>query len=765
MVSWWRALPEPLFTTPYSTVLLDRQGHLLGATLAADQQWRFPPVEQLSPRYVAALIAFEDRRFNYHPGVDPIAIGRALTSNWQRGRVVSGGSTLTMQLIRLARGNPPRTYGEKLSEALLALRLEATTSKSEILRLYASHAPFGGNIVGIDSASWRYFNRPAAELSWAEAALLAVLPNNPGMLRPGRAGAALTAKRDRLLRQLADDGLLTPMDLTLAMAEPLPTAPEPLPRLAPHLLDTLAAATPGQRIDSTIDRNLQQVVNDELNRHARTLQQQGIGNLAAVVIDNRTMAVVAYVGNSPDQGKADGGHAIDLIQRPRSSGSILKPFLYALMLEDGRLLPTTLVADIPTQINGYMPENYDRQYRGAVPAQEALALSLNIPAVRLLRDYGVARFHHELTNMGLTTLFRTPDQYGLTLILGGAEVTPWQIAGLYANLAAISRGDSDSHRYRPLQLRRGNAPKPQPDDQEHPAYGPGAAWLTQEAMQEVNRPGAENYWRNFSSSRRLAWKTGTSFGLRDAWAVGNSNGYTVAVWAGNANGEGVAGLSGTATAAPLLFAIHNRLPATDWFSAPLADLRTVQVCADDGYLATADCKAVSTQAPRYSHFERITPFHRRVHLDASGTYRVNSSCEQIANIRSVGWFLLPPALEFFYQRSHPAYRRLPPWRSDCQANGNDNPLALIYPQEQTRLYLPTDLDGARHEAVFEAVHRQPDALIYWHLDGDYLGQTNAPHQMRISAAGGRHTLVLVDQQGHRLERRFTILSPQTATAP
>jgi penicillin-binding protein 1C len=760
-VWFWNALPEPLFSTPLSPVLFARDGELLGARLAGDRQWRFPLRQAVPARFAQALIRYEDRRFYQHPGVDARAVARALLDNLKQGRVVSGASTLSMQVIRLARGNPPRTWNSKLYESVLALRLELGSSKADILALYAQHAPFGGNIVGVEAAAWRYFGRAAGALSWAEAATLAVLPNSPALVHPGRGRQQLRAKRDHLLRELHADGLLDGLDLRLALAEPLPAAPRPVPRLSPHLLDSLVAgriaSNPMQTeraFVSTLDADLQRAVADLMRGSAEQLQASGVRNAAAIVIDNRDLSILAYLGNSRHDRHDGDGYAMDLVQRPRSSGSVLKPMLYALMLEHGHILPETLVADVPTQINGYVPENFDRSYRGAVPAREALALSLNIPAVRLLRGYGLERFHAELKRMGMHSLTQAPEHYGLTLILGGAETTLWEVAQFYANLAALAQTPQAAPHYRTPSVLIGRAPATLASAD----YGAGSAWLTLSALAEVNRPGIDSYWRNFSSSRNVAWKTGTSFGLRDAWAVGSTPRYTVAVWAGNASGESVPGLSGTQTAAPLLFAIFNRLPDSGWFEPPTLDLRLVDSCENDGFLLRQGCAAGSQWAPRDSRFDRGSPYHQQIHLDRSGRYRVHADCEAIDRMRPAVWFALPPALEHFYRRQHPDYRPLPPWRADCAATaGEDDAIALIYPQLGGSVYIPAELDGNRSRVVFEAVHRQHDAELHWHLDDRYLGSTRDFHQWEVLAGAGQHRLTLVDHRGNRLSRTFTVL--------
>lgn len=762
----WRSLPDPLFAAPLSTVLLARDGTLLGARIADDGQWRFAPAGPVPEKFRRALIAYEDKRFERHPGVDPLAMARAIRLNLQQGRVVSGGSTLSMQVIRLARGERRRGYGEKLIETLLALRLELGYGKDEILALHAGHAPFGGNVIGLEAASWRYFGRAPDQLSWAEACTLAVLPNSPALIHPGRNRERLQAKRDRLLRQLQADGALNAIDLDLALREPLPAEPLPLPQLAPHLLETLRAQHPGRhRLRTTLDARLQAAASAIVRERAAALARQDIHNAAALIVDNQRFEVLAYVGNNEWSVNNERGFAVDLIRRPRSTGSILKPFLYAAMLDAGEILPGTLIADVPTQYGGYMPENFDHGYRGAVPAEVALAQSLNVPAVRMLRQHGVQRFYDYLRQLGMSTLSRKPDDYGLTLILGGAEATLQDVAAMYANVAALARHNAPGAPapYRRLQVLAAEDGAPSAATASGPAaeISPGAAWLTLRALLEVARPNEEGYWKSFASSRRIAWKTGTSWGLRDAWAVGNTTRHTVAVWAGNASGEGRPGLTGATAAAPILFELYNRLEPADWFAAPTLHLKEVAVCRNDGYLANGNCEVEQQWAPRDSHFDQLSPHNVRVHLDRSRRQRVDSGCERVAHMNHANWFVLPPGQEFFYRRHHGDYRVLPPYRADCAAAAPARgPIEFLYPTPGTRIYIPVDLAETRSRVVFEAVHRERETALHWHLDDAYVGSTRTFHQRALDVPVGVHTITVVDPQGHRLSRQFEVLAQE-----
>lgn len=749
-------LPEALFSKPYSALLFSEGGQLLAATIAADGQWRFPSHGELPERFIKALLTFEDKRFFEHSGVDAWALLRAISVNIRHQRVISGGSTISMQVIRLSRDHPPRTYREKFIEILLTLQLEWQQNKQTILMAYATHAPFGGNIVGLETAAWRYFQRAPNQLSWAESALLAVLPNSPGLIHLGRNRQQLEDKRNRLLHRLQKKGMFSELDLQLALLEPLPEKVQPLPRLAPHLLQTLRQQYPKQyRFHSRLNAQLQQQLSKQVERYSKQMRLQGIHNTAALLIDHRNFDVLAYIGNSSPVFDNSHGHAMDLIRRPRSSGSTFKPILYAAMLESGDILPETLIADVPSYFSGYHPQNYDRRYRGAVPAKVAIARSLNVPAVRMLHRYGAAKFYDVLRHSGITTLNRSMQNYGLSLILGGAETTVWDIAGVYANLA-----NSASHARSRQQLFRQTPRLLDTDDQQslqHADIGSAAAWLTMQALLDVNRPGLDAYWKNFNSGHRIAWKTGTSYGLRDAWAIGSNTHYTLAIWVGNASGEGRPGLTGLHAAAPLMFDIFSGLDDGSWFQRPERQMKAVSICEDDGYLANAWCKTTSSWMPRHAHFDRITPYHQLLHLDKQGKWQVNASCKLSLPMQHKAWFVLPPDMARYYQQHNHDYQTPPEWHPSCMQQQEEASLQIIYPKNNARIYIPTELSGELGQVILQAVHQRDKAILYWHLDDQYIGETQYKHQMGIHIKAGKHQLTVVDQQGHQKFRFFKVL--------
>lgn len=777
LLLWYSfCLPRPLFNTPTSLVLQDAQAQLLGARIATDGQWRFPQIDSLPKNFIEALLEFEDRRFFRHWGVDPRSLTRALVQNVRNGEIVSGGSTLSMQVIRMARGQKSRNVWQKLIEMILATRLELGYSKNDILKIYASHAPFGGNVVGLETASWRYFGKRPALLSWAEAAVLAVLPNSPALLHPNRNRDALLAKRNRLLLRLLEAGKIDDLTYELALEEPLPDRPHPLPRFAPHLLDR--AYTERQngtidadaRINTTLDAFLQQKVSTIAKRHQQQLSGNGIHNLAALIIDVPSGEVKAYVGNVLEAGD-EHGSAVDIITASRSTGSILKPILYALSMQEGVILPESLLPDIPSRMSGYQPENFNEQFDGAISAKKALIRSLNVPMVRLLQSYGLEKFHFELKKLGLNSINQPASHYGLPLVLGGAESSLWETTNMYACMARMLGNIPEyDGKYDPNDFRAPtyitSPPSSTPKLQEEaPRLSAGAVWHAFEAMQAVERPNSEGDWEAFPSRQRIAWKTGTSFGFRDAWAIGVNPRYAVGVWAGNADGEGRPNLVGVKAAAPLLFDIFSLLHSIDerekeWFYVPYDDMKEAAVCRQSGYRATATCTADTLWVPLGSLKAKACPYHQLLHLDNSESWQVNTGCYPADQIIHKPWFVLPPLEAFYFKKKNPGYREAPPFKPGCENDQSQKAMQLIYPKYATRIYVPLDLDGQLSRTVFEVAHRQAEATIHWHIDQEYLKSTQHFHSLEVNPGEGKHLLTLVDEFGNRLEQKFEIIKKE-----
>ena len=738
-------LPRHLFHVPYSTVVTDRNEELLGARIASDGQWRFPPRNTTPEKIKECLITFEDKHFYHHWGVNPFAIGRAFYQNVKNKRIVSGGSTLTMQTIRLAR-NESRTFREKLIEMIWATRLEFRASKEEILSMYISHAPFGGNVVGLDAAAWRYFGHSADDLSWAESAMLAVLPNAPAMIHLSKGRKTLLDKRNRLLKQLLEKKTIDSSTYELAISEPLPDEPHALPQIAPYLVSRFYQERNGEYSRSTINKGIQTQVEDLAERWSHEFGRSDIRNLAILVIDIPSNQVVAYCGNVHFDRK-QGGNQVDVIQAPRSTGSILKPFLYYAMLQEGSLLPDMLLPDVPVNINGFTPQNFSMQFEGAVPASEALARSLNIPAVTMLQRYGVPKFHSFLQQVGLKTINRSSSHYGLSLILGGAEATLWDVTNAYAMMGRSL-----------LQLPQTSCslllPTSRITESTDP-FQPGAVWQTFDALKEVNRP-EEIDWKSIPSMQTIAWKTGTSYGFRDAWAVGVTPRYAVGVWVGNATGEGKPGLVGAQTAGPVLFDIFNLLPSSSWFTRPAGIFVEAEVCRKSGHLKGRFCDETDTLLVLPAGLRtEACPYHHLVTLSADESQRIYENCANTEPTLRKSWFTLPPVWEWYYKQHHPEYKPLPPFKAGC---GEDTfqPMQLIYPPRNARIKLPKQLHGSKGFLTVELAHNNPNATVFWHLDETYQAQTQDFHKISLQPAAGKHSLTAVDGEGNTISTTFFV---------
>ena len=751
VIAYIFCLPRQLFHVPYSTVVTDRNGELLGARIASDGQWRFPPRNTTPEKIKQCLITFEDRHFYHHWGVNPVSTGRAAYQNLKNKRIVSGGSTLTMQTIRLAR-NKSRTFGEKFIEMILATRLEFRASKEKILSMYVSHAPFGGNVVGLDAAAWRYFGHSAEELSWAEAAMLAVLPNAPAMIHLSKSRQSLLNKRNRLLKQLYGRKIIDSSTYELAISEPLPDEPHPLPQIAPHLVSRFYQERNGKYSVSTIDRGIQTQIENAAERWSNEFNRSDIRNLAILVIDIQTNQVVAYCGNVNFKRKQS-GNQVDVIQAPRSTGSILKPFLYYAMLQEGSLLPHTLLPDIPININGFTPQNFSLQFEGAVPASEALARSLNIPAVTMLQKYGAPKFHTFLRQIGLKTINRPASHYGLSLILGGAEATLWDVTNTYAYMGRSL-----------LQLPQTECSLLLSDSENSEAvtsakttdiFQPGAVWQTFNALTEVNRP-EEIDWKSIPSMHPIAWKTGTSHGFRDAWAVGVTPHYAIGVWVGNATGEGKPGLVGARTAGPVLFDIFSLLPPTQWFKRPGNVFVKTEVCRKSGHLKGRFCEETDTLLILPAGLKtEACPYHHLITLSADETHRIYENCANLEPTIQKSWFTLPPVWEWYYRQHHPEYSPLPPFKPGC---GEDalQPMQFIYPPMNARIVLPKQMDGSPGYMTAELAHGNPATTIFWHLDNTYLTQTQDFHKISLQPTPEKHSLTAVDSAGNTVTTTFYI---------
>jgi len=624
-------------------------------------------------------------------------------------------------------------------------------SKPEILALYASHAPFGGNIVGVEAAAWRYFGHRASQLSWAEAAVLAVLPNAPARMHLQRNRNKLLAKRNRLLKYLFEHKVIAESDYLAALDEGLPDELQPFPCLAPHLVDKMYVARRGQTVYTTLDNSLQQRVEGIMQRHNAALMKGDIRNAAAVVMEIATNRIVAYCGNVNYFSQRD-GNQVDCAAANRSTGSILKPFLMCAALQEGLILPSTLLPDVPLNANGYIPRNYTLQNDGAVPANEALARSLNVPMVALLQRYGVAKFYNLLKKGRIAHLPFPSQHYGLSLTLGGGEANLTGLVTAYSNMARTMMG-AECLRARVVDEKM-RVTNPHSSGEEAPAvFSRGAIWQVFEALKEVRRP-EDIMWRELPSMQPIAWKTGTSFGFRDAWAVGMNGRYVVGVWVGNANGEGRPGLMGVHCAAPVMFDIFNLLPAGEW--AAVDDFVEAEICSKSGHLKSEFCPETRKEKilPQGLH-SSVCPYHIEVRLTADGQRRVSSECATAESVRRTV-FVLPPSWAFYYKQKHVDYSPLPPFLEGCGTEAA-SAMLFVYPATKSvTVSLPPRADGLPGEITLEIAHQRPAAGIFWHIDADYAGETIAIHKFTCALNVGKHAITAVDDEGAMLECEITV---------
>ncbi|GIV41897.1 MAG: penicillin-binding protein 1C [Vicingaceae bacterium] len=757
-------LPDPLFSGSFSTTIFDCQNKLIGAKIASDQQWRFPPSGKIPEKFRVCLLQFEDEYFYFHPGINPVSLFKALSTNLMHGEIKRGGSTITMQLARLVLKNKERTVWNKMKEIFLALRLELSFTKNKILMLYTSHAPFGGNIVGLDAAAWRYFGRNPEELSWGECATLAVLPNAPGLIHPGKNRELLYKKRNKLLRKLFSRKIIDRQTYLSAITEEIPNIPKKLPALAPHLLETIHKKHKGEKIITTINSDFQKAITGIVNQHMNTLKNNRIFNAAALVADIRSGEILAYVGNVYHK-NGQNGENIDMITVPRSTGSILKPLLYALAYDEGLILPGTLLKDAPVMYKNFRPQNFDRSYRGAIPAQDALSMSLNIPAVILLRSYGIQKFTNALKKLKISSIKYPASHYGLSIILGGAEISLWEAVNLYAFMGSslnlyFNHLIPDQKNYASLTYFK-KSKDSNSTNYTNPALfiGVDALWTVFNGLSQKNRPIEGDRWQLFESHQQIAWKTGTSFGFRDAWCIGLTSKYVVGIWVGNASNVGRDGLTGIDVAAPIMFDVFNILPRSKFFIQPYKEMKLKKVCAKSGYLAGDNCEETKNlYLPKNAEKTDLCPYHIPIYLNENLSKRVHIGCYDPQKAIRKNWFVLPADMAYYYKKNHPDYKDLPPWDDKCWEQEELSPIRLIYPSTDVSVYLPVDIDGKKQKIIFKAAHLLENSELFWFIDNVFIGKTKNHHELSMELEKGMHTLTLVDNYGNSLQKRINAFS-------
>ena len=741
-------IPKGGLFRPSSTLVFGADGELLRAFTAVDGSWRIrTTLDQISPVLQRFLIAYEDSSFYWHPGVNPLAIIRAYRQNKAAGRIVSGGSTITMQIARMMEPKA-RTWIHKIIETGRAVQLEQRYGKRRLLEIYFNIAPYGGNIEGVAAASWLYFGKEPTRLSYAEAALLAALPNSPTRLRPDLHPGRARQARDKVLKIVYRKGLISKREYEEALAEPVPAARQELPFLAPQFCQELLDQNPGKpRIYSTLNIRTQLLAERLVRDHLKGLASQGITNGAVVVIDNRKHELLAAVGsadffNAVAQGQVNGYRAA------RSPGSALKPFVYALGFEKGVITPQHYLEDVPIDFKGgYAPENFDKKFNGAVPVREALARSLNVPAINVLLMLGEEDgLYPMLSRIGLSTL-AGDDRYGLTIALGGCEVTLLELACLYSALAnggvyQFPKLIKDQAENLPVRL-----------------FSPGAAYLVTEILTELRRPDLPTCWE-FTSLPKIAWKTGTSYGYRDAWSVGYNKRYTIGVWIGNFAGDGRPGLVGAEVAAPLLFDIFNEVDTGKggWFSQP-ATVGTRKVCAVSGQVPGEYCEKLVTESYLTDRSpDQKCSFHQAYLVDPQSGYRLPPHYYSLAkNGVEKTYIKWPPRIAAWREANGYPVERIPSLIPDWQRLQPGQAPIIRSPSENYVYQLREGIAKEFQKICLEAAAANDVHKLYWFIDGKLLGTVYPGEKLFYIPVPGNHRLVCQDDQGRSAEMRLVVM--------
>ena len=735
-------------------LVVARDGQPLRAFPDARGVWRHPvALDAVSPLYLDALIGYEDRRFRWHAGVDPLALVRALGQALAAGEVVSGGSTLSMQVARILEPQP-RTLPGKLRQMLRALQLEWRLSKDEILTLYVNHAPFGGPIEGVEAASRAYLGKPAAQLSHAEAALLAVLPQAPSRLRPDRHPERARAARDKVLRRLATQAVWSEARVREAMIEPVIARRLQPPMLAPLLAERLRReAANSSLLRSTLDADLQAQVEAQVEAWSARLPPRS--SVAVLVVDNRGLETLAYVGSARFGDAGSSGH-LDMVRALRSPGSTLKPFLYGLAIEQGLVHSASLLIDAPQDFDGYRPGNFDGHFRGPVAVEASLQASLNVPAVALMQALGPERFAARLAHAGIELRLPRAARPNLAMILGGTEA---RLEDLVAGFAALQRGGLAG----PIRLR------PEDPLAARRLLPEGAAWIVRELLAGTPRPGEAGGRFDHSTRGPLAFKTGTSYGFRDAWAIGTLPGATLGVWVGRPDGTPLPGQYGAVSALPLLLGIADGLPAAlrrGEFARP-GSVQRETICWPLGQRAMDTPEALchrqleawvldGTVPPTVLPAGDPGPLRQTVRVDAASGLRLGPDCSDGREVELRGFARWPLLSEPWLDPAARRAARLPALAPGCREPESFLAALHIEGVDEGSVLAPAPPRNAPPRLRLRA--RGSSETVHWLLDGRLVGSSENHSALELVLDGaGEHRLVAMDAQGRYAERRFKVL--------
>lgn len=709
-------------------------------TLSRDEKWRvFVPLKKIDPLLIKTTLCYEDRFFYYHPGINPVSVFRAIFQNLKAGKIVSGASTITMQLARIAEPKR-RTIISKLAESFRALQFELKLGKHRILELYLNLAPYGGNIEGVGAASLAYFGKLPRHLAPEQVAFLVSLPRNPLIFRDVK---KLREGRDRVLRCMLKRGMIDRREYERAVSSQLPVRRLPFPFEAPHASDFLLKRYPTSReIKSTINRNLQKRVENILTSYKKAIFNSGASNASVVVIETTTGKVRALVGSldywdRSTDGQVRGFYAF------RSPGSALKPFLYALAIEEGVINPEMLIEDAPYKFSNFSPINFSGKWNGLVKAEDALAYSLNLPFVLILKRTGYRKFINRLAEGGVKGPLLA-DEYGLTVITGGMDIRLLDLTNLYSTLA---RGGV----YMDYALvEKGKTRK------ERRVFKAGAVLLTLRALSKRNRPDAPDL-ANFTMPKTVVyWKTGTSWGRRDAWSIGFSRKFTVGVWVGNFTGEGAEGIVGAKIASPIMFDILRSIETEPWdgrFSwerEALRELEYMKVCSFSGYRPSQGCSHTKlVQVLKDAHTYRVCPFHRKFIMEKKTGYR---ACPwkkySRGELKEKTLLVFPPPVQRITGMG-----KVPSFGPGCKISEEENSLVVVSPMNGGTYLL---VEGIENAESIPLLAFSSHGKIHWFLNGRFVGSTRSGETTRISPPEGENVVVVQDISGASKTIKFFV---------
>lgn len=731
-------VPLPEICPPYGTIFYDKNGEIIHTFLSKDEQiiFKIEENEKIPEKIKIALVFSEDKRFYFHFGFDPLSLIRAAYVNIKNKKIVQGGSTITMQTIRIL-DPKPRKILIKLKEIIQAIKMELIFSKEEILKIYLSNVPMGGNVRGIKAASLKYFGKKMEDLTWAESSTLCAILKSPSK----KDFSFIKKERDKILKKLYKYKIIKKEILESALKEPVFWGNFELPKKAPHFSFWLFKNKLNGNVKTTLDLSIQNIAEEVLNNFYPRLKSYGINECSIIILETATGKIRGYVGSPSFEEKERG--QVDGVQAPRSTGSILKPFLYALALDKGILTQNSILPDYPVFFGDFKPENSERIYRGAVKFKEALINSLNIPAVWLLHKYGYENFYNFLKLAEFSTLYPDPKRYGLTLIIGGAEGKLIEITNLFRILSNYGVWspyifeEKKETKYKKMLLSKGSAS------------------IIYEVLQELSRPD-EIYYQIYPKKNFFSWKTGTSFKQRDAWACGTNEDWTIGVWAGNFSGEGNQNIMGAKIAGPILFNLFLSLPKLGKEKVNLKGVKRVLVCKDSGYLPSNYCSDLEfINAPEKTKNLKICQYHKEYFVDLDLKYSFCSFCLDGKNFIKKSFFILPPEMKYYFKNLN-SYEEIPPHNPECKKIKAEY-IKIIYPENGSIIKIPKEYDGNYQKVVFKAVSNIRESFIFWLVDKKYIGKTKNNHIISMDLEDGEHTLQIIDEEGNENSVSFRII--------